>query len=81
MKILFYDMGSYTYQDFLNYLEKAGHTCKTIFYHFPDKYEDDFFCWRFTQYLQENTYDVVISVNFFPLVAQLCNQHHIKYIS
>lgn len=81
MNILFYDMGSYTYHDFLYYLKKAGHTCKTLYYHFPDKFHDDFFCRRFTEYLSQSAYDVVISVNFFPLVAQLCSLHHIKYIA
>ncbi len=81
MKILFYDMGSYTYNDFIYYLKKAGHTCKTVYYHFPDKFQDAFFCDRFTWYLNNDNYDLVISVNFFPLVAQLCNEHHIKYIS
>lgn len=81
MKILFYDMGSYTYHDFLFYLKKAGHTCKTVYYHFPDKFHDDFFCERFSEYLSGESCDVVVSVNFFPLVAQLCHQHHIKYIA
>lgn len=81
MKILFYDMGSYTYQDFLSCLKEEGHTCKTVYYHFPDKFKDDFFCERFTHYIKSNDWDVVISVNFFPLVAQLCHEHHIKYIS
>lgn len=81
MKILFYDMGSYTYHDFLYYLKAGGHTCKTVYYHFPNQYEDDFFCDRFSRCLREDTYDVVISVNFFPLVARLCSEHHIKYIS
>lgn len=81
MKILFYDMGSYIYHDFLFYLKKAGHTCKTVYYHFPDKFQDEFFCERFVQYLAETAYDVVLSVNFFPLVAKLCNERHMKYIS
>lgn len=81
MKILFYDMGSYTYHDFLFYLKKAGRTCKTVYYHFPDKFQDDFFCERFTGYLTETAYDAVISVNFFPLVAKLCSERHVKYIS
>ena len=81
MKILFYDMGSYTYQDFLYYLRKAGHSCKTIYYHFPDKFEDEFFVRRFSGYLAEDSYDAVISVNFFPLVAEQCTKYHIKYIS
>ena len=32
-------------------------------------------------YLDNDTYDVVISVNFFPLVAEICDKYHIKYIS
>ncbi|MCI9319131.1 MAG: glycosyltransferase [Lachnospiraceae bacterium] len=81
MKILFYDMGSYTYQDFIYYLERAGHGCRTVYYHFADKFEDDFFLYRFSKYLTETSYDAVVSVNFFPLVAQLCHKYHIKYLS
>lgn len=81
MKILFYDMGSYTAQDMIFYLEQAGHTCKTIYYHFANKYQDDFFCARFTKYLKEDNYDAVFSINFFPLVAKLCHEHRIRYIS
>ena len=78
MRILFYDMGSYTYQDLLYYLKKAGHTCKTVYYRFSDRFEDEFFEYRFSRYLTEDSYDVVISVNFFPLGAQQCRQHNIK---
>lgn len=81
MKILFYDMGSYTCNDFLHYLKKAGHVCRTVYYHFPDKFNDDFFCERFSSYLESDTYDAVISINFFPLVAQLCNNYNMKYIA
>ncbi|MCM1213582.1 MAG: DUF3880 domain-containing protein [Lachnospiraceae bacterium] len=81
MKILFYDMGSYTYQDLIYYLEQAGHSCQTVYYHFPDKFEDEFFMYRFSRYLTENSFDAVVSVNFFPLVARACHEHHIKYLS
>ena len=81
MNILFYDMGSYTYQDLLFYLEQAGHHCRTVYYHFPDKFEDEFFEKRFSGYLAESSYDAVVSVNFFPLVAKLCRQYSVKYLS
>lgn len=81
MKILFYDMGSYTCSDVLYYLKKAGHYCKTVYYHFPDKFQDDFFCERFGEYLRKDDYDLVLSINFFPLVAKHCYEHRIKYIS
>lgn len=81
MKILFYDMGSYTYQDFIYYLEQTGHSCRTVYYHFPDKFEDEFFIYRFSKFLTDMSFDAVISVNFFPLIAQLCHKHRIKYLS
>lgn len=81
MKFLFYDMGSFIYRDFKSELEKLGHICKTLYYHFPDKYEDEFFCDRFRDYLLADSYDAVISVNFFPLVAIVCNQMKVRYIS
>ena len=81
MKILFYDMGSYTAKDILLYLEKAGHSCKTIYYHFANKYSDDFFCERFTKELKSDNYDLVFSVNFFPLVAEICYNRHVRYVS
>lgn len=81
MNILVYDMGSYIYKDVMTYLKKAGHNCKTVIYHFPDKFEDDFFCNRFSKYLKEENFDAVFSINFFPLVAELCYKNRIKYIS
>ena len=74
-------MGSYTYNDLIYSLTKMGHSCQTVYYHFADKYTDDFFIYRFSQYLKNNNYDCVFSMNFFPLIAQLCYQYHIKYIS
>ena len=81
MKILVYDMGSYTYHDLIFYLKKLGHSCHTIYYHFPDKFHDEFFTHHFSGHLRENHYDCVFSINFFPLIAQLCDQFHIKYLS
>lgn len=81
MNLLFYDMGSFTARDFLYYLRKAGHTCRTVYYHFPDKFRDDFFCEKFSDRLEAERYDAVISVNFFPLVAALCDRYHIPYLA
>ena len=56
MKILFFDMGSFTYWDVLATFKKMGHICKTMYYHFPDRYEDDFFEERMEESLLEDTY-------------------------
>ena len=81
MNILFYDMGSYTYQDTLYYLKQLGHTCKTLYYHFPNKFHDDFFCDRLEKQLQSDSYDAVMSINFFPLAAALCHEHQLPYLA
>ena len=36
-----------------------------------------FFCDRFEKQLQSDSYDAVMSINFFPLVATLCHAHQI----
>lgn len=81
MKILLYDMGAYTQNDLIYFLQKQGITCKNIYYNFKDMYEDDFFCKRFAGYLTADRYDCVMSINFFPLVAKICYDHKIKYLS
>lgn len=81
MNILFYDFISYTQKDLAYYLKKAGHHCKNILYKMRNAYEDDFFEYRFGQYLADGDFDCVISMNFHPLVAKICYQYRIKYLS
>ena len=47
MNILLYDMGSYTQDDLIYYLRKAGHKCKNITYRIKNAFEDSFFEYRF----------------------------------
>ena len=81
MKILFYDMGSYLYDDCLEALRAMGHEVRTVYYHFDNRYEDDFFCEKFEQKIRNIAPDLIFSVNFFPLVAQIANEHGLIYIS
>lgn len=81
MNILFYDMGSYVYKDLLFYLQQAGCHCDTITYHFTDKFSDVFFSKRFIEKIKDKHYDAVLSINFFPIISQICHSFHTKYIS
>jgi len=74
-------MGSYTYNDITYFLKKMGHRVRTLFYHFPDRFEDSFFCERLASVLESDPFDVVMSVNFFPLVATECSKRGIKYLA
>ena len=81
MNILLYDMGAFTHNDLVFFLERLGHHCKTIPYKITNPVHDDFFEYRFEKYLLEGQFDCVISINFHPLVSNVCFRQHIKYIS
>ena len=81
MKILFYDMGSYLYDDAVETLRNMGHEVRTVYYHFEDRYKDDFFCERFEKKVREIAPDLIFSINFFPLVAVIAHDHGLRYIS
>ena len=83
MKLLIFEWGAgtYTYCDIIASFEERGITYRTVSYQFDDKNEDEFFVDRFTKVLDEDRYDAVFSVNYFPLVAKCCHNRSIKYIS
>lgn len=81
MNILLFDMGSFTYQDIKQELEIQGHMVEGLYYHFKNRYSDQFFEERIALILKRGTYDVVVSINFFPLLAVACHGVGIPYIS
>lgn len=81
MNILLYDMGSFTQQDLIYYLQETGHHCKNILYRPTDRYEDAFFEERFRIYINDGNWDCVMSTNFFPIVARICHEEGLKYLS
>lgn len=83
MKLLIFEWaaGTYTYRDITETFDRMGISYRTVSYQFEDKNVDEFFVSRFSRVLDEDTYDAVFSVNYFPLVAICCNDRSIKYIS
>ena len=81
MKILMLDMGSYTFRDTKDTILSLGHEVDEIYYHFEDRFKDDFFCERINLYLKRKRYDAILSINFFPLLSIAANEHGIPYIS
>lgn len=81
MNILFCDMGSFTYKDIYSTLIEKGHCVSTLYYHFSNKYEDEFFSERLRNEVRLGKFDVVFSVNFFPVIAVVCNDLGVTYLS
>ena len=81
MNILLYDMSSFIQRDLIYYLTREGHHCHNIRYKFKNTYEDPFFQKKFVRLLSEGQYDFVMSTNFYPIIAKLCHDNSIKYVS
>lgn len=81
MNVLIFEWGSYNHKDLLDTFGKKGFTCKVMKHRFNDVNHDDEFVRLFGKELEAGSYDFVYSTNFFPLVAECCNTHNIKYIS
>ena len=81
MKILLYDMGAFTQNDIMSTLDKMSISYENVFYKLKDIQNDSYFEKRIREILKEGSFDAVFSVNFFPVIAKICNDMSIKYIA
>lgn len=81
MRILFYNFGAFTFPDTKDYLEKNGHSVETVFYPIKDRISDPVFSELLESKISEGSYDLLMSINFFPLVAKAASAHSIPYLS
>lgn len=81
MKILIFEWGAYTQPDINSCFTKHNIQFCSFRYRFDDKNFDPYFCRHFASCLAADKYDAVFSVNFFPLVADVCQNQNVKYLS
>ena len=81
MKILLYDMGAFTQNDIMSALDKMGIAYENVLYKLKDIQSDPYFEKRIKEILKEGSFDAVFSMNFFPVLARICNDVAIKYIA
>lgn len=85
MNILFVDPFSYLYSSLLDSFYKLfGKGCvDNIRFQFKGEniYNNDVFERLFCERNNTNKYDCIISVNFYPIIARLCNERGIRYIA
>lgn len=81
MRILFFDAGSYVYHDVYDCMKKMGHDVHTIYYHFANRFSDTYFEYSFKEKIMSRSFDVIFSINFYPLVATIARDTSIPYIS
>lgn len=82
MNILIFEWGStYTHNDIIDSFSRNGISFFVVSYYFKNIDNDEYFIYKFENFLNNNNYDAVYSTNYFSLVAQVCHKKHIKYIS
>lgn len=81
MKLLLYDMGAYTQNDIMGTLRKLQIPFRNIVYKLDSIEEDAYFQKRVRELMDKEKYDAVFSVNYFPVLAEICHQRGICYLS
>lgn len=81
MKLLLCEWGAYMQEDLCITLRKMNIDFRKIGYCFDDFSEDDFFLRNFAKIMDEDCYDAVFTLNYFPVLATLCNMKKIPYIA
>lgn len=81
MKLLLYDMGAYTQQDIMETLDRMGISYKNIMYKLEDLSKDAYFEKRVKELLVQDYYDAVFSVNYYPVLADICFAEGIPYLA
>lgn len=81
MKILFYRYGNICEPDIIDGFEELAHTVSQITEQINNKnMEFGAYAKIVGQYLLDHPHDCVFTVNFFPLISDVCNIFKIPYI-
>lgn len=81
MRLLLYDMGAYTQHDIMETLKHMGVDFRNILYKLKDVYKDAYFEKRVKELLAQEQCDAIFSVNYYPILANICYEKKIPYMS
>lgn len=76
-----YRWKAYNQFDIIRNLERRGHIVDEIEGEMANFEEDDFFLQQFRVALDNEKYDMVITVNYFPIISDECQRRNIRYVS
>ena len=82
-KILFFQWNAFMQKGIERAFTYLGMEYDTFYYIFKDWDKDDDFKEKFKKRLQsgKEEYEYVFSVNFSPLISEVCNDLQVKYVS
>ena len=80
-KILFFQWNAFMQEGMEASLKSLGIEYDVFYYIFKDWDRDDEFVGIFRQHLKDGEYERVLSVNFSPLISDVCQEQGITYVS
>lgn len=81
MKILMYRWKAYNQQDIVDNLEARGHEVDEITGELLNFEYDERFVNRLKAKMDAKAYDLVFTVNYFPMISDVCEERGIRYVS
>lgn len=81
MRILTYKWKAYNQLDIVNNLIKRGHTVEEMQGAMCNFETDADFIGKFAAKITSSKYDMVFTVNYFPMISDVCERFNIPYIS
>lgn len=81
MKLLFCQRNLLMQRDMEETFQRMGIFFRCASYVFSNTDSDDYFCSHLRHFLTEDCYDAVFSFNFIPLIADVCHEMNVPYIS
>ena len=81
MKILLYRWNAYNYKDVEDEFRRMGYGTTSFSYHLTNYDKNDDFQEMLDGKLSADHFDLVFTINFFPVVAEVCHAKKIPYVS
>lgn len=81
MKLLIYHWGSYLQHDIYEICKEANISFQIFEWKFKNKNCDEEFAKWFCNTIQTGEYDAVLSVNYYPVLSDVCMKKDLKYIA
>lgn len=81
MRVLFFQWYSFMNKGIEKALKKLNIEYSVFFWQFDDWETDEIFLQKFKEELEKENYTVVLSVNYAPLVSEICEQKNVRYLA
>lgn len=80
-RALIFRWSSITHFEAVMAFENLGFECHSVAIKYTDRVYDEKFLKDMNKHLDENTYDVVYSINYFAMISEACYVHGIPYVA